>query len=142
MDPSPPSTSAPVAPATGRKGGRGWRAFFLVLGYVCVTLAAVGVFLPVLPTTPFLLLAVAAYMRSHPEKAERLLRHPRFGPYLRDWREQGAIPTRAKILSVVMMTLGWVLLLATTSHPATPIVVGVVLVCTALFIVTRPVPKR
>lgn len=139
----PAAPEAPLdAPAAPRAptGGR-WRVFFLALGYACVALAAAGAVLPVLPTTPFLLVAVWAYMRSHPERAEKLLAHPRFGPYLRDWREQGAIPTRAKLLSIAMMGASFALVYATSTRPAVVWGVGIVLVCTGLFIATRPVPR-
>jgi len=119
-----------------------WRPIYLSLAYVCVGLGMVGAVLPVLPTTPFLLVALWAYFRSHPERAEALLNHPRFGPALRDWREQGAIPTRAKIAAVTVMALSWLIVYLTAPHPAAPIVVGLILCCTGTFVATRPSPKR
>lgn len=121
---------------------RTWRPFYLALGYVCVGLAMVGIVLPVLPTTPFLLVALWAYFRSHPEKAQALLDHPRFGPTLRAWREQGAIPTRAKVMALSVMALSWLLVFFTATRPWVPIVVGLILCCTALFVATRPAPKQ
>lgn len=121
---------------------RRWRPFYIALGYVCVGLAMVGIVLPVLPTTPFLLVALWAYFRSHPEKAQALLDHPRFGPTLRVWREQGAIPMRAKLMAVSMMTLSWLLVFFTATRPWVPMIVGLILCCTALFVATRPAPKR
>lgn len=78
------------------------------LGSACVGLAVIGVFLPLLPTTPFLLLAAACFARSSPAHYERLLAHPRFGPLIRDWRAHGTIPRRAKFLAVplVIATFG------------------------------------
>lgn len=121
---------------------RRWRPFYLVLGYVCIGLAMAGAVLPVLPTTPFLLVALWAYFRSHPEKAQQLLDHPRWGPMLRDWHEQGAIPKRAKILAVSVMALSWLIVFFTATTPWVPIVVGLILCCTATFVATRPAPKR
>jgi uncharacterized membrane protein YbaN (DUF454 family) len=63
----------------------------------------VGIFLPVLPTTPFLLLAAALWMRGSPRLYERLMAHKRLGPYIRDFRQHRAIPFRAKIVSVAML---------------------------------------
>lgn len=117
------------------------RLFYLALAYLCVGLGMVGAVLPLLPTTPFLLVALWAYFRSHPEKAQKLLDHPRFGPALRDWREQGAIPTRAKIAAVAVMAVSWLIVFLTAPHPAAPIVVGLILCCTATFVATRPSPK-
>lgn len=121
---------------------RRWRPFYIALGYVCVGLAMAGTVLPVLPTTPFLLVALWAYFRSHPEKAQKLLDHPRWGPMLRDWHEQRAIPTRAKIAAVTVMALSWVVVFFTAKGTWVPVIVGVILCCTALFVATRPAPKR
>lgn len=121
---------------------RRWRPFYITLGYVCVGLGMAGAVLPLLPTTPFLLVALWAYFRSHPEKAQKLLDHPRFGPSLRAWREQGAIPTRAKIAAVGVMALSWLFVFFTATRPWVPVLVGVILCCTATFVATRPAPKR
>lgn len=82
------------------------RAGRLVLqgaGVGLVGLGMAGVFLPVLPTTPFLLLAAACFVRSSPELYERLLGHATFGPVIRDWREHRSIPARAK--GVALLTV-------------------------------------
>lgn len=121
---------------------RRWRPFYIAFGYVCMGLAIAGAVLPVLPTTPFLLLALWAWFRSHPEKAQKLLDHPRWGPPLRDWREQGAIPTRAKIAAITLMALSWTIVFVTASSVWMPLIVGLTLCCTATFIATRPAPKR
>ena len=118
------------------------RLFYLALAYVCVGLGMAGAVLPLLPTTPFLLVALWAYFRSHPEKAQKLLDHPRFGPALRDWREQGAIPTRAKIAALLVMAASWVTVYLVAPHPAAPLVVGLILCCTGTFVATRPSPRR
>ncbi|WP_247878769.1 YbaN family protein [Niveispirillum sp. SYP-B3756] len=132
---------SPLAVPSARPTPVRGRLFYLALAYLCVGLGMVGAVLPLLPTTPFLLVALWAYFRSHPEKAQKLLEHPRFGPALRDWREQGAIPTRAKIAAVGVMALSWVIVYLTAPHPAAPIVVGVILCCTGTFVATRPSPK-
>lgn len=137
MEERPAADMVPTAPVRPR-----WRLLYLGLAYLCVGLGMAGAVLPVLPTTPFLLVALWAYFRSHPEKAQKLLDHPRFGPALRDWREQGAIPTRAKIAAVIVMAASWVLVYVTAPHPAAPIVVGLILCCTGTFVATRPSPKR
>ena len=84
------------------------RILFILLGSLSLVLAVVGIFLPLLPTTPLLLLAAALYLRSSPRLYEWLLNHKYLGSYIRNFREHRAIPLRAKIVSV---TLIWVTLL-------------------------------
>lgn len=84
------------------------RILFILLGSLSLVLAVVGIFLPLLPTTPLLLLAAALYLRSSPRLYEWLLNHKYLGSYIRNFREYRAIPLRAKIVSV---TLIWVTLL-------------------------------
>ena len=83
-----------------------WRT----LASVSLLLGLVGVVPPVLPTVPFLLLAAWAGGRGWPSLEARLLAHPRHGPVLRQWRERGAVPRRAKWLATVMMLGSAVLL--------------------------------
>lgn len=83
----------------------------VVLGSVALVLGIVGIFLPLLPTTPFLLLAAALYFRSSPRLYDWLLSHRHLGPYIRNFRENRAIPLRVKIVSV---SLVWVTLLYCT----------------------------
>ena len=84
------------------------RYLLMVLGSVALALGVAGIFLPLLPTTPFLLLAAALYFRSSPQLYEWLLSHKHLGPYIRNFRENNAIPLRVKIVSV---SLVWVTLL-------------------------------
>jgi uncharacterized membrane protein YbaN (DUF454 family) len=82
------------------------RVLWLLLAYVALGLGLVGVFVPGLPTTPFVLLAAWCFSRGS-ERCERwLLEHPRLGPIVRDWRERRAVPLRAKQLATVTMVLG------------------------------------
>lgn len=76
---------------------------YRALGVVSVGLAVVGVVLPLLPTTPFLLLAAWCFARSHPEWEARLLAHPRYGPAIVAWRDHRAIPVAAKRAAALLM---------------------------------------
>lgn len=74
-------------------------------GSLSLALGVAGIFVPLLPTTPFLLLSAALYMRSSPRLYDWLLRQPCLGAYIRDFRENRAIPLRAKVVSVVLVWL-------------------------------------
>jgi uncharacterized membrane protein YbaN (DUF454 family) len=102
-----------------------WRT----LAVACVALGMLGVVLPGLPTVPFLLLAAWAAGRGWPALERWLLEHPKHGPTVRQWRERGAVPRRAKWLSSVMMAAsagimwaidvpGWALALAVVTMTA------------------------
>lgn len=114
------------------------RILFLTIGWISVALGTLGIFLPLLPTTPFLLLALWCFAKSSPRFHAWLLSHPRFGPALRNWREKGAIPTRAKALAIAMiaLSLGSIWLFAKVL--AVQVAVSALLVGVSLFILTRP----
>jgi len=78
------------------------------LGLLSMGLGILGIFLPVLPTTPLLLLAAAPFLRSSRPLYDWLLNHPRLGPYIRNFMEHKAIPLRIKVISVSML---WITLL-------------------------------
>ncbi len=81
------------------------KVLWIILGSFFVALAAVGVALPGIPTTPFLILAAACYIRSSQKLYDRLISNKTFGPYLKDYREGKGIPKKAKILAVSMIVL-------------------------------------
>jgi len=81
------------------------RAMFFVAGVVSLGLAFAGVFLPVLPTTPLVLLAAACFARSYRPFHEWLVAHRLFGPLLREWHEHRSIPYRTKLFAIGMMAV-------------------------------------
>lgn len=89
-----------------------WRA----LAAVSALLGLIGVFVPGLPTVPFLLVAAWAGGRGWPALEAWLLNHPRHGPHIRRWRERGAVPRRAKWAASGMMLLS-AAVIALTSAP-------------------------
>ena len=117
------------------------RLALLALGWVAVALAVLGVFLPVLPTTPFLLVAAWAFSKSSLGMRTWLYEHPRFGQFLRDWRTDGAIPLRGKIAAAVGMLAAWHVVYLTAEKRWVPVAVGACLVCVATYVLTRPAPK-
>ena len=85
------------------------RIFLIVVGSLSLVFGIVGIFVPMLPTTPFLLLSAAAWVKASPKLYTWLINHKLFGEYIRNYREHRAIPLRAKIVSVslVWITIGY-----------------------------------
>lgn len=82
---------------------RSVRYALLALGWLSVALGVIGIFLPVMPTTPFLLLAAACFMRSSRRFYLWLVLHPKLGPWIRDYLAGEGIPLKAKVYSLVLM---------------------------------------
>ncbi|ETA80890.1 YbaN family protein [Youngiibacter fragilis] len=82
------------------------RYMLVGIGAVSFGLGLAGVFLPLIPTTPFLLLSAACWMRSSDKAYARLLSHKRFGPVIRDYNENGTIPVKTKVIAILLMSLG------------------------------------
>ncbi len=81
------------------------RAFWFAAGCLAVLVGLVGLFLPLLPTVPFLILAAFCFSRSCRRCERWMLEHPRFGPHIRDWREHHAVALRIKQLATSMMAI-------------------------------------
>ena len=81
------------------------KTVFLSLGFLCVGLGTLGIFLPVLPTTPFLLLAAYLFARSSPRYSDWLQKTPVLGQYIRNYREGGGVSLRNKIIAIAFLWL-------------------------------------
>ncbi|WP_409273234.1 YbaN family protein [Pseudomonas sp. KCJK9111] len=81
------------------------RYLLLAIGWLSVALGVVGIFLPVLPTTPFLLLAAACFARSSPRFHDWLVNHPRLGPWIRGYLGGEGMPLKAKVYAIGLMWL-------------------------------------
>jgi uncharacterized protein len=115
------------------------RLFYLAFGWLCVGLGVIGIILPILPTTPFLLVALWAFSKSSPALAERLRNNPRFGPTLRAWQDHGSIPPLGKAMAVLMMAASGTYIAGFSAAPlwvAVPFVV--ILLAVGAYVVTRP----
>lgn len=84
---------------------RAVRVVLVVVGTLCVALGVLGIFLPVLPTTPFLLLAAACYARASERFYRWLLANPTLGPTIREWRRHRSIPYRTKVVAIALMSV-------------------------------------
>jgi uncharacterized membrane protein YbaN (DUF454 family) len=84
---------------------------FNLAGLLAVLLGVLGIFLPLLPTTPFLLLAAACFARGSARMHRALLDHPVCGAFISDFQQGKGIPARAKVLALLMMwsSLGFAL---------------------------------
>lgn len=114
------------------------RTLWFGLGIAAVAAGVVGIVLPLVPTTPFLLLAAFAFSRSSPRFEAWLLGHPRLGPPIRDWRTHRAIGRRAKVMAVALMAAALVASWAVGVGTTILVVQLVVLVMVSAFILTRP----
>lgn len=83
---------------------------FIALGFISLALAIIGIFIPLLPTTPFLLLSAAMFFRGSPKLYHWLTNHKIFGEYIRNFREYKAIPLSTKVFAVATL---WAVILST-----------------------------
>ena len=118
------------------------RLIWLIIGLSAVALGALGAVLPLLPTTPFVLLAAFAFARSSRRLHDWLVHHAVFGPLIDNWRRYGAISRSAKWAGILSMAgvLGISLLLDVP--PGVLTVQALVLTASAGFIASRPSPPQ
>lgn len=111
-------------------------------GSVFLGVGIVGTVVPILPTTPFLLLAAGCYSRSSPRLANWLQNHPRLGPPLRAWQQQGAISPGAKLLAISTMAVSYGVVWWRGDMPlAALLALALTLTACAIFIASRPHPR-
>jgi len=116
------------------------RYIWLSFGWLFVALGVVGIVLPLLPTTPFLLVAAFCFSRGSPRLLAWLLDHAHLGPPVRAWQAHGAIATRFKVAALVFMTVS-VGLSFLYGVPQTGLIIQIaILSCVSIFILSRPAP--
>lgn len=112
-----------------------WR----VIGLTALLLGVVGLFLPIMPTVPFILLAAWAGSKGWPELEQYLLSHERFGPHIRNWRESGAISRSSKSIATIMfcgsLAMIWLLF---PFDQALQAALTFVMICAIIWLWTRP----
>ncbi|HSM29402.1 MAG TPA: YbaN family protein [Woeseiaceae bacterium] len=116
------------------------RVAWLAVGFLCLALGAIGIALPLLPTTPFILVAAVAFARSSERLHFWLVNHHVFGSLIDNWHRHGAISRRAKVVSVASMAALPVISLALAAPAVVVVVQVVVLGAAAAFVLSRPDP--
>lgn len=107
------------------------RVSLLVLGWLSVVLGVIGVFLPIMPTTPFLLLAAACFVRTSPKFYDKLVQHPHLAKYLIPYLEGKGIPLKGKVYALVTM---WFTIIVSAFILLDSQIVRVILPLVALFV--------
>lgn len=116
------------------------RLIWRLIALLCVALGFIGIFVPGLPTVPFLLVAAWAAGRGWPALEAWLLQHPRWGSSIRNWRERGAMPRRAKWASSGMMAVSALLMGFSGAALWLKIAVPVLMLGVAVWLWCRPEP--
>ena len=114
------------------------RGLWLSFGIVAVFLGALGVFLPVLPTAPFAILAAFCFGKSSPVLQRKLENSAMFGPLIKDWKDNGAIRPRYKVIAVAMMGMSLILSALLSVPPFAFVFQLVCIIGAAGFVLTRP----
>ena len=118
------------------------KPLFLAVGWVCFALGFVGIFLPLLPTTIFWILAAACWTKSNPQQAQKILSHPRFGRPIRLFLEHRQISRRGKCFASAGITFGYFIFLLTVNPSwAAAGIVGLILGAVIAWIVSLDLPE-
>ena len=113
------------------------RQLYFAAGALSVALGSIGIFLPLLPTVPFMILAAFCFAKSSPALEKRLIEHPRFGPHILAWRKKGAVSRTGKIAATVAFAVSIALGLWLMVMPWALIPAGVAVICLS-WLWTRP----
>lgn len=115
------------------------RAGYCFLGWLFFGTGLVGAFLPVLPTTPFMILALWMFSKSSERFHQWLYHHRLFGPSLQKWQQHRVIPFKAKLLSVSMMSLSFVyMLIYSPVSWKMDVLIGVLMLYGAGYVLSKP----
>ena len=114
------------------------RIILISLGWLCVGFGFVGIFVPGVPTTIFLIIALWAFTKSSEKLRHWLLHHKRFGPILNNWQKHKVVPRRAKILMVILMSSAVVLFHYSLQNLYLTIGLVIILVSVAIYVISLP----
>ncbi|MBY3624022.1 YbaN family protein [Acinetobacter sp. CUI P1] len=113
-----------------------WRSLVVIF----IMLGIIGAILPGMPTTVFLILAAWAASKGWPQMDAWLLNHPKYGATLRNWREYGTVPRKAKWIASIMMLISGVLMLFTNAPILVKVFTDVTMLIVAIWLWSRPEP--
>jgi len=133
----------PTSPSVTEEGSPRVRLLYKVLGFAFVGLGVLGAFLPLLPTTPFLLVALWAFSRSSRRFHHWLYTHPRFGARLQEWHEHGIVPVKVKVSAISAMLVSLALMVF-VAHAKWYVLVtsGAFMLVGATYVLSRPSRPR
>ena len=114
------------------------RLILLIVGWLCVGLGFVGIFIPGIPTTIFLIIALWAFARSSKRFHAWLLNHQRFGPILRNWESHKVVPIKAKIVMVILQILVVIMVQYTFNSLFVTVALLIVLILVAWYVISLP----
>lgn len=114
-----------------------WRSLVMIF----IVLAFIGALLPGMPTTVFLILAAWAASKGWPQMDAWLLNHPKYGPTLRNWREHGTVPRKAKWWASIMMSISGIIMLFTGAPLLVKVFTDLTMLIVAIWLWTRPEPS-
>ena len=118
------------------------RLLALILAYFFLALAIVGMFLPGLPTVPFLLLTAWFAARGSKRLHSWLYAHPHLGKLLIDWEQQGAVSRTSKVIAVLMLITSWVVMYHRLDNIWGLVSIAVLFIAIATYLVSRPEPNK
>lgn len=116
--------------------------FYLSLGYLCFGLGFIGIFLPILPTTPFMIVALWAFSKGSKKMHSWLINHPRFGESLRNWEQHKVIPIKAKLTAFTFIMASAIYILFFSNVPTYAAIISTsTMACAITYVLTRPSSK-
>lgn len=114
------------------------KTMWLLTGLISLVLGLLGVVLPLLPTTPFLLLSAIAFANSSPKMHQWLMNHHRWGPIIKNWHDGGRIDRKSKVVAIGFMLMMPILSLALKAPMWAIGIQTTILLMVATYILTRP----
>ena len=134
LPPSPAVTTLSPSPVK--------RALYVIAGHVLLVVGILGIILPVLPGTPFLLLASGCYLRGSPRLHAWLHGHRLLGPYLRAFQEGQGLPARVKAIAIATLWIGISVTIYMTQHDLIAIFLAVIALGVTIYLLRMPTLRR